>query len=197
MSVDLYETLGVTKDAEPADIKSAFRKKAKAAHPDTGGDAEAFALICRAKDVLSDSKRREKYDRTGKYEDNEPDRTEAEALQIALQAIMHVVQQIEHYRGHKVEHYDVLRDAMTKIRADIRVMRENRDAALAQATKQRILAKRFKGKKGKPNRIAPLFEGQARQMGEQAEAAARFLPAHELALKLLADHEFEIDPSWR
>lgn len=40
---DHYSTLGVGKDAEPEQIKRAYRKRAKEAHPDTvTGSTEAF-----------------------------------------------------------------------------------------------------------------------------------------------------------
>ena len=41
---DYYEVLGVSKDASEAEIKSAFRKKAKEFHPDINKSADAFKL---------------------------------------------------------------------------------------------------------------------------------------------------------
>ena len=61
--------LGVDKNASDADIKSAFRKKAKNCHPDLHpGDAakEAeFKELNEAYEVLSDPEKREKYDQFG------------------------------------------------------------------------------------------------------------------------------------
>ena len=42
---DLYEDLGVSRDALPGDIRKAFRKKAKKAHPDAGGSEQDFHAI--------------------------------------------------------------------------------------------------------------------------------------------------------
>jgi curved DNA-binding protein CbpA len=67
---DLYELLGVPRDASPAAIKSAFRKKAKDSHPDLGGDPEAFHLLKLAYDVLSDDEARRHYDATGETPDD-------------------------------------------------------------------------------------------------------------------------------
>ena len=65
-SVDYYKALGVTKTASADDIKKAYRKLAKANHPDsTGGDKakEArFKDISNAYDVLGDAKKRQLYD---------------------------------------------------------------------------------------------------------------------------------------
>lgn len=65
---DLYETLGVPREAKARDIKAAYRKRAAAAHPDKGGsDAEAQA-INEAWETLGDPARRARYDATGEVE---------------------------------------------------------------------------------------------------------------------------------
>jgi molecular chaperone DnaJ len=60
---DYYATLGVSKDAKPAEIKKAYRKLAREHHPDANaGDDTRFKEISEAYDVLSDEKRRTEYD---------------------------------------------------------------------------------------------------------------------------------------
>lgn len=66
---DYYEVLGVAKDASDADIKAAFRKKAKSCHPDlhpgdSAKEAE-FKELNEAYEVLSDQDKRAKYDQFG------------------------------------------------------------------------------------------------------------------------------------
>lgn len=65
-----YETIGVTPDASPAEIKRAYRAKAVNHHPDKGGDIEEFKAVAYAYDVLKDPVRRQLYDTTG--QDNRP-----------------------------------------------------------------------------------------------------------------------------
>lgn len=68
-SGDLYDVLGVAKDASPQDIKRAFRTKARELHPDVAGNdaakAEAFKRVREAYEVLSDPEARARYDRRG------------------------------------------------------------------------------------------------------------------------------------
>jgi molecular chaperone DnaJ len=59
---DYYKILGVTKESTQDEIKKAYRKLAKETHPDKGGDAEKFKDISEAYDILSDPKKKEKYD---------------------------------------------------------------------------------------------------------------------------------------
>ena len=66
---DYYEVLGVDKNASEAEIKSAFRKKAKEFHPDLNKDnpdAEAkFKEVQEAYSVLSDEGKKKMYDQYG------------------------------------------------------------------------------------------------------------------------------------
>ena len=61
---ELYELLGVSRDADGATIKSAYRKLAMKHHPDRGGDAAVWSQIQKAYDTLCDLQRRAVYDRT-------------------------------------------------------------------------------------------------------------------------------------
>lgn len=67
MARDPYSVLGVAKNASEKDIKSAFRKQAKTAHPDSNpNDPKAqqrFSEISQAYDILGDAEKRRQYDR--------------------------------------------------------------------------------------------------------------------------------------
>ncbi|WRT65155.1 uncharacterized protein IL334_002098 [Kwoniella shivajii] len=59
---DYYKVLGVPRDADERDIKKAFRKAAKIAHPDVGGSEEKMATLNEAYEVLSNLELRQRYD---------------------------------------------------------------------------------------------------------------------------------------
>ncbi len=68
MSQDLYDLLGVARDADGDTIKKAYRRLARQLHPDVNPDPETqerFKEVSRAYEVLSDPQKRAAYDRGG------------------------------------------------------------------------------------------------------------------------------------
>ncbi len=68
--IDYYEVLGIDKSAPQKEVKNAYRKLARKYHPDLNpNDKEAerkFKQVNEAHEVLSDPKKRKKYDEYGK-----------------------------------------------------------------------------------------------------------------------------------
>jgi curved DNA-binding protein CbpA len=67
---DPYEILGLARSAPAVAVKTAYRQKVQVAHPDRGGDPDAFILIVRAFGLLSDPDTRRLYDETGIVDDD-------------------------------------------------------------------------------------------------------------------------------
>ena len=69
MEADFYETLGVSRDADGAAIKAAYRKLAMEYHPDRNGGCKEneakFKAVNAAYDCLKDPQKRAAYDRYG------------------------------------------------------------------------------------------------------------------------------------
>ena len=63
---NLYEVLGVQKNASQDEIKKVYRKLAVKHHPDKGGDPEKFKSITEAYNTLSDNNKRREYDNRGR-----------------------------------------------------------------------------------------------------------------------------------
>ncbi|CAL1139821.1 unnamed protein product [Cladocopium goreaui] len=64
VSVDLtlYSVLRVSRHATDAQIRGAYRLRALATHPDKGGNEEEFLKVVEAFEILSDLRKRQKYD---------------------------------------------------------------------------------------------------------------------------------------
>ena len=68
MPKDYYDVLGISRNADTQEIKSAFRRLARQYHPDVSQEAgaeEKFKELNEAYEVLSDDEKRARYDRFG------------------------------------------------------------------------------------------------------------------------------------
>ena len=69
METDLYQVLGVARDADGATIKAAYRKLAMEFHPDRNGgckeNEDKFKAVSAAYECLKDPQKRAAYDRFG------------------------------------------------------------------------------------------------------------------------------------
>ena len=64
MIKDFYTQLGLNKNANRNEIKSAYRLLAKKYHPDTGGDNEKFLALQLAWETLSDPHKKAIHDKS-------------------------------------------------------------------------------------------------------------------------------------
>ncbi|MHA7262520.1 J domain-containing protein [Arthrobacter sp. TMN-37] len=62
-----YDILGIAPGATPKQVKDAYRRAARTAHPDLGGSEELFHSVAVAYETLSDPARREQYDKRGRF----------------------------------------------------------------------------------------------------------------------------------
>ena len=189
---DLYQALGVARDAKPGDIRKAYRQAAKRAHPDGGGSVESFALVRTAVEVLSDEVRRRQYDETGEFGDKPVDNRESLAMTVAMNAVDAVLGQIMK-RGGDPAHYDVVADAkkhLTKCLLEVAMKTAN---TFDEAKAIRKLAKRFKAKKNRPNRIGAMLEERAAETERNAAKGKAEEENIRDAVKILDDHTFDYE----
>ena len=64
MTKNLYEELGLKKNANKSEIKSSYRRLVKQHHPDAGGEKDRFLAIQNAWETLNDPCKKEQYDKT-------------------------------------------------------------------------------------------------------------------------------------
>jgi curved DNA-binding protein CbpA len=188
--VDPYEVLGVPRDASREDVRKAYRKMAKQAHPDGGGSRERFALVTLAHDALSDDRRRKHFDETGELEDKPVDLADAMAMTIAMNAIDGVLEQIARIGG-RPQQFQVLKDARINLDTLVSQTNQKLDQMKNEAEKQRKLAKRFTSKKGKPNKFSPMFVARADQIERDMGRGRLERDNIEAAIRLLVEHDFE------
>lgn len=196
---DPYETLGVERDADDAKIKAAGKKAAKRAHPDAGGSPEAFNETRQALAILTDPKKREKFDRTGRIDDDKPDSTMSSAMQIIEQKLAMLTNEFL-LKGNDPSRYDVVASISNALHADIAQGAETRRQGKSHVEFLKRFAKRFvkkakKSKLGDLDFLARRFADQIAEIEERTEQVEQSIRSHQLALELIGEYRFERETS--
>jgi curved DNA-binding protein CbpA len=186
---DLYKTLGVKRTAAPKDIHKAYRRKAKSAHPDSGGSVEAFNTLVLAYSVLSDKGRRTRYDETGEIDPPRPDNFDGGAIEIIadkLGLVIHAEQDLATMDvGRLIE--QAIRDDIAARKASVTHQQRagERLAALRSRTKRKA-----EGDANLVARVLDWHELAIRNHIKKHEESIRFL---ERALEILHGYSFTDD----
>lgn len=139
---DLYSELGVDRSASVADVRKAYRRAAKKAHPDGGGSAEAFAAVSTALEVLSDPARRDHYDATGKIDEKPADNAQAETMNAVAASFGRVMAQMQ--AGMRVTNFiQCMKNDLGQFKGKCAVEKRRLEGEIAQQEK---FAKRFRRK---------------------------------------------------
>lgn len=188
----LYQDLGIERDATRDDVIAGYRRAARRAHPDGGGSAEKFAKISRAKAILLDPRRRAAYDKTGCVDEPDPDNGEAKAMAVVLQHLFGTIEDICGQGGNP-ETLDLV--DITKDKVRLLVENEKQSAAKVGKAEKRFdkLAKRFRAKEGKPNRIVESLKHRAGELHGLKLQHEENIEVFKRALEILNDHVFDFD----
>ncbi len=189
---DLYELLGVPRDADDAAIRTGYRYAAKGAHPDAGGSQERFEAIKLARDVLLDPERRARYDRTGEAVPREADNAVARSLQVISQCLDAVLRDFNGQR--EVVHRDIVALVGSKISARANEARNQVSELRGGIEVNRWLLGRFRVTEDGPNLLENLVQGRIRQFEERIVVAEAQIAMFAEAQKLLASYSFTADP---
>jgi curved DNA-binding protein CbpA len=183
---DLYQILGLGRAATGQDIQRAYRRKAKAAHPDTGGSVEAFSELSTAYTVLSDPHRRQRYDTTGEIVLPRADTLDASAFEVIAQKlglILHAEQDLTALDlGALIE--GAIREDIDQRRASIAGHRR----AIERTAR---LRKRIKRKgNGRDNLLARVLDWHEASSKDQIKKSEASVSSMERALEILKDYSF-------
>ena len=187
--IDLYRVLGVERRAPRDEIHRAYRRKAKTSHPDSGGSVEAFGEVATAYTVLSDTKRRERYDTTGEIELPRADILDASAIEIIAQKLGLVI-----HAEQDVTALDIGALIEGAIREDIAQRRSNissQSRAIERTTKLRARVKRKAN--GKDNMLAKVLDWHEFSARDQIKKNEAAVSSMERALEILTDYSFADD----
>lgn len=180
-----YDALGVPKDAPPEKIKAAYRRKAKAAHPDAGGSPEKFGAITKAYRILSDETKRAKFDATGETDDA-PDNADARAMDVIAQLLASVIDNPDAKYNDLVEGMRRTIDQnIAKAQAD--VAEGTRREAQAIDLRARFTAK------GR-NVITPIIDARIAEIKRIRNGVNEMMTTCQRARELLQGMKFTVEP---
>lgn len=190
---DLYETLGVSPQATPEEIKKAGRKAQKRTHPDAGGDRAEFEAVQRALTVLMDPGKREHYDATGEAQEGSQEALELREAHACLKSAMDAAMQDQDPR-----YVDLVEGVLSTLCDTRRAFQNERNQQTTLATRelerQRQFLKRLKKKGGGESAMADLIKGRINEI-ERSQAAyaakvAQKIRIVELAIGMAEGHEY-------
>jgi hypothetical protein len=187
---DLYGTLGVDMDASADEIRKAYRKKAKSAHPDRSeGSEEKFSALSKALAVLSDPDRRKRYDETGDEGDNSASKREAAVAGILSQLLASAAQSMDVDRQPVDE---AMRQALqSAISSHVEGARKCNTAI--KKLEKLLTRLKLKNKAAPSVLLDKMAEEHIRTIKRQKAAAEEQIELHKTALAVVNCYTYEVD----
>ena len=175
---DPYTVLGVPKNADAETIRQAHRRRARATHPDAGGNAADFRAVNEAAVILRDPGRRARYDETGQTEVKDT------AMNDLISLFMRACDALDDQPGDAVK---ITRKKLANMKAQI----EDDQADLQKAAaKWKRMADRVKKAKG-PNLLKIALENRSTDLTRKAASASDELERIDRMVELLDGYSFE------
>ena len=189
-----YKNLDIDENASASDIKKAYRGKASKHHPDKGGDSEQFQKIQRAYLVLSDPKRRSRYDASGGQDDQKTsvDTVLAEAYAALGQQFNSVMEQAINNLAN-VDLVSVITESVLKNRAafNTQIIQQRQLKAKMEEAKERL------SNTSEDKNFVPIFENviadNIKRIDANVATAERNIEVNVVMEKLLKDYNYRKD----
>ncbi len=185
---NLYDVLGVGRDATREAIRLAYRRLVKKHHPDVGGSREAWAQLLLAHDVLTDPERKDKYDKTGEYSEEKPlDIVQMAALSIISQLINNMIMTdvdltVQDLRKVGI---DYLKDGIKGHQQHLKVLETAHERATKIAGRWRSL--------GEENQLEGVVRAQFAVFEDSRQRTLVQIQAYERAIQIFEAHTFKFD----
>ena len=183
---DPYDILGVSRDADDAAVRAAFRRLAKESHPDSGGDTEAFVLCQKAQDLLLDPLRRKVFDATG-YDPELADARDIQGLMLIEKLVNDIVLD-EREPGT----FNPLEKMRATLNNDIRKARfhmREMEGHGARVTRHLNRLGRGPG----TDVLGYMLRARIDAIAKAVQDSAKQIEASERALEMLGDYSYEMD----
>ncbi|ANL49400.1 DnaJ family heat shock protein (plasmid) [Rhizobium phaseoli] len=184
---DPYDILGVERDADEAQLKAAYRKLAKVAHPDSGGDSQAFDNLQKAYALLLDPVRRKVYDDTG-YDVEFADAAELQALVMIEKLVTDAV--LDERAPGSFDPVAVMQDSLSE---ELRKARFSKSELERHASRIGLHLERLEKQSGR-DVLAHMFRARIEAIGKAVAETEAKIKAAERAADMLAGYIYDIDP---
>lgn len=188
--IDPYDELGVSRDATPDEISAAFKKKAKANHPDHGGSPEAFDRVKQASVVLLDPAKRKKYDEEGTLDSNQPDNVMATAMEKVAQFFIQSLNEMSNNEQNNLDQFDLVAGGRLFFDQGIASSQKQISAVERQIKQFEKALKRLKTKK-KNDIIATMLKQHIGGLRGNIAANKKQIAIFAKAKEILADYTFD------
>jgi len=183
MDTNLYDILGLSKDASFDEIKAKYKSLAQHHHPDKGGDPDLFKKIKHAYEILSDSISRKKYDTTGQYDHRPSIRTEA--LDTLCRLFFSIVPNIN------ADIDDLVLIMKNESRRERDVVNNNINICNGYIEKLNKIINKIKKKKDDGENLLKLFaENQLKTHHNELQNFKRQIEIIDIVIEILEDYQY-------
>jgi curved DNA-binding protein CbpA len=189
--LDPYKLLGVSRKATKEKIRAAFRRKAKDAHPDVGGNNEDFERLHLCYRTLMDDAKRARYDDTGEIENPGPDNSTAAVLGLAAAIFEEALGSLPPQAA--AECFDMIALMRQKILERLtKITNARAGIANAKAAFEKLRG-RFKTVDDVPNQLNQVIEAKLASLTEASTRMDRDEAMTIRAREFLEDYEWVMD----
>lgn len=188
-----YEILDVPPTASEAQIKSAYRRKARETHPDVeGGDGEKFSLASRAYSILMDPEKRKTFDDTGSIDEVAPLTVRQRMIQIVAELFNEALK-VEGQRGASLRHFPLMKAMRAQMQANLNAVRNNYATHKKAIEDRKFLLLRISRQGDGENLFATIITDQIKMLEPVLRQSDIDVRAMDMAVDELMHYENEVD----